>query len=381
MSDSATAERAGARTKPPFRADHVGSFLRPKVLLDARTQFRSGAIDAAALRRVEDEAIRGIVKFQEDLGLRGITDGEYRRTYFHIDFLTQLTGVETHGGIHVKFHGAKGEVDFEPPVMQVTGNVRHDKAIQRADFEFLRSVTTRTPKVTIPSPTMLHFRGGRNAISKDAYPDLEQFYTDVAAAYADELQTLGDAGCTYVQLDDTNLAYLCDEKMREGARQRGDDPNELPRRYARLINAAIGRRPKAMMVCVHLCRGNFKSAWAAEGGYEPGAEVLFNELAGDGYLLEYDDPRSGNFAPLRHVPKGKTVVLGLVSTKIGELESKDTLKRRIDEAAKFVPLEQLCLSPQCGFSSTVHGNEIAFESQAAKLRLVIDTARDVWGAV
>ena len=381
MSDSATAERVGARTKPPFRADHVGSFLRPKVLLDARAQFRNGATDAAALRRVEDEAIRGIVKFQEDLGLRGITDGEYRRTYFHIDFLTQLHGVETHGGIHVKFHSAKGEVDFEPPVMQVTGKVRHDKAIQRADFEFLRSVTTRTPKVTIPSPTMLHFRGGRNAISKDAYPDLEQFYADVAAAYADELQTLGDAGCTYVQFDDTNLAYLCDEKMREGARQRGDDPNELPRRYARLINAAIARRPKAMTVCVHLCRGNFKSAWAAEGGYEPVAEVLFNELAVDGYFLEYDDPRSGSFAPLRHVPKGKTVVLGLVSTKIGELESKDTLKRRIDEAAKFVPLEQLCLSPQCGFSSTVHGNEIAFESQAAKLRLVIDTARDVWGGV
>jgi len=381
MSDSATAERAGARTKPPFRADHVGSFLRPKVLLDARARFRSGAIDDAALRRAEDEAIRGIVKFQEDLGLRGISDGEYRRTYFHIDFLTQLHGVETHGGIHVKFHSAKGEVDFEPPVMQVTGKVRHDRAIQRADFEFLRSVTTRTPKVTIPSPTMLHFRGGRNAISKDAYPDLEQFYADVAAAYADELETLGDAGCTYVQFDDTNLAYLCDEKMRAGARRRGDDPNELPRRYARLINAAIARRPKAMTVCVHLCRGNFKSAWAAEGGYEPVAEVLFNELDVDGYFLEYDDPRSGNFAPLRHVPKGKTVVLGLVSTKIGELESKDTLKRRIDEAATFVPLDQLCLSPQCGFSSTVDGNEIAFESQAAKLRLVIDAARDVWGGV
>ena len=381
MSELATSQGTVARTKPPFRADHVGSFLRPKFLLDAREQFRTGAIDAAQLRRVEDDAIRRIVRFQEDLGLRGITDGEYRRTYFHIDFLTQLQGVETHGGIHVKFHSAKGEVDFEPPVMQVTGKVRHEKPIQRADFEFLRSVTSRTPKVTIPSPTMLHFRGGRNAISKDAYPDLEQFYADVAAGYADELQSLGDAGCTYVQFDDTNLAYLCDEKMREGARQRGDDPDELPRRYARLINAAIARRPKDMTVCVHLCRGNFKSAWAAEGGYEPVAEVLFNELAVDGYFLEYDDPRSGTFAPLRHVPKGKMVVLGLVSTKIGELESKDALKRRIDEAAKFVSLEQLCLSPQCGFSSTVHGNDIAVESQAAKLRLVIETARDVWGAV
>ena len=372
---------SSVRNKPPFRADHVGSFLRPRFLLDAREQFRSGAIDAAKLRAVEDEAIRGIVRFQEDLGLRGVTDGEYRRTYFHIDFLTQLQGVETKGGIHVKFHSAKGEVDFEPPVMHVTGKVGHARPIQLQDFEFLRSVTTRTPKVTIPSPTMLHFRGGREAISREAYPDLEQFYADVAAGYADELASLGKAGCTYVQFDDTNLAYLCDEKMREGARRRGDDPNELPRRYAKLINAAIARKPQDMTVCVHLCRGNFKSAWAAEGGYEPVAEVLFNELAVDGYFLEYDDPRSGDFSPLRHVPKGKTVVLGLVSTKVGQLESKDELKRRIDEAAKLVPLEQLCLSPQCGFSSTVHGNDIAMESQTAKLRLVVETARDVWGSV
>jgi len=381
MSEAAIVRQAGVRGTPPFRADHVGSFLRPKFLLDAREQFRTGAIDAARLRSVEDEAIRGIVAFQENLGLRGITDGEYRRTYFHIDFLTQLQGVETKGGIHVKFHSAKGEVDFEPPVMQVTGKVRHDKPIQRADFEFLRSVTSRTPKVSIPSPTMLHFRGGRNAISTEAYPDLDGFYADVAAGYADELQSLGDAGCRYVQFDDTNLAYLCDEKMREGARKRGDDPDELPRRYARLINAAIEHRPEGMTVCVHLCRGNFRSAWAAEGGYEPVAEVLFNELAVDGYFLEYDDPRSGDFAPLRHVPKGKTVVLGLVSTKVGELESTDALTRRIDDAARFVPMEQLCLSPQCGFSSTVHGNDIAVESQAAKLRLVIETAREVWGGV
>ena len=381
MTTAVASPSVAVRNVPPFRADHVGSFLRPKFLLDAREQFRTGTLSAAQLRSVEDEAIRGIVKFQEDLGLRGITDGEYRRTYFHIDFLTQLGGVETKGGIHVKFHSAKGDVDFEPPVMQVTGKVRHEKPIQLADFEFLRSVTTRTPKVTIPSPTMLHFRGGRGAISRDAYPDLEQFYADVAAGYADELQSLGAAGCTYLQFDDTNLAYLCDEKMREGARQRGDDPNELPRRYARLINAAIARKPKDMTVCIHLCRGNFKSAWAAEGGYEPVAEVLFNELAVDGYFLEYDDPRSGDFAPLRHVPKGKTVVLGLVSTKVGQLETKDDLKRRIDEAAKHVPLDQLCLSPQCGFSSTVHGNEIAVESQAAKLRLVIETAREVWGGV
>jgi len=375
------ATSAGARNTPPFRADHVGSFLRPKALLDAREQHKSGAINAAALRRVEDEAIRGIVKFQEDLGLRGVTDGEFRRTYFHIDFLTQLEGVETKGGIAVSFHSAEGNVDFAPPVMHVTGKVRHVKPIQRADFEFLKSVTTQTPKVTIPSPTMLHFRGGRNAISRDAYPDLEQFYTDVAAAYAAELQSLGAAGCTYVQLDDTNLAYLCDEKMREGARQRGDDPNELPRRYAKLINAAIAGRPAGMRICVHLCRGNFKSAWAAEGGYEPVAEVLFNELAVDGYFLEYDDARSGDFAPLRFVPKGKTVVLGLVSTKLDQLESADDIKRRIAEASEHMPLDQMCLSPQCGFSSTVHGNAIHVEAQAEKLRLVVATARDVWGAV
>jgi 5-methyltetrahydropteroyltriglutamate--homocysteine methyltransferase len=378
---TAAAPAIGARARPPFRADHVGSFLRPRFLLDAREQFRGGVIGAAELRKVEDEAIREVVRYQENLGLRGITDGEFRRTFFHTDFLTQLGGVETHGGIHVRFHSAKGEVDFEPPVMHVTGKIRHAKPIQRADFEFLKSATTRTPKVTIPSPTMLHFRGGRAAISSEAYPDLEQFYADVASAYADELQNLADAGCTYLQFDDTNLAYLCDEKMREGARQRGDDPDELPRRYAKLINNAIATRPAGMTACVHLCRGNFKSAWAAEGGYEPVAEVLFNELAVDGYFLEYDDPRSGDFAPLRHVPKGKVVVLGLVSTKVGVLESKDTLKRRIDEAAKYVPLEQLCLSPQCGFSSTVHGNDIAVASQTAKLELVIETAREVWGGV
>ena len=380
MAPIAVADAAGIRTVPPFRADHVGSFLRPPFLLEAREKFRTGALDAGELRAIEDQAIKHIVRFQEGLGLYGITDGEYRRTYFHIDFLTQLEGVETKGGIHVKFHSAKGDVDFEPPVMQVTSKVRHEKPIQRADFEYLRSVTSRTPKVTIPSPTMLHFRGGRNAISRDAYPDLAEFYADVAVAYADELQSLGDAGCTYVQFDDTNLAYLCDARMREGARQRGDDPNELPRRYARLINTAIAHRPKDMTVCVHLCRGNFKSAWAAEGGYEPVAEVLFNELAVDGYFLEYDDARSGDFAPLRHVPKGKIVVLGLVSTKVGQLESKDYLKRRIDEASRYVPIDQLCLSPQCGFSSTVHGNDIAVESQAAKLRLVVETAREVWGA-
>src|SRR5206468_10679556 len=258
-----------------------------------------------------------------------ITDGEFRRTYFHIDFLEQLEGVETKGGIAVSFHTAKGSVEFAPPVMKIAGRVRHVKPIQVADFEFLKSVTKRTPKVTIPSPTLLNFRGGREAISRDAYPDLETFYADVATAYRAEIAALAAAGCRYLQLDDTNLAYLCDPKMREGARSRGDDPDELPRRYARLINDAIAQRPAGMTVCTHLCRGNFKSAWVAEGGYDPVAEVLFNELQVDGYFLEYDDPRSGSFAPLRFLPKGKIVVLGLVTTKVGELESKDELQRRI----------------------------------------------------
>ena len=369
-----------ARTKPPFRADHVGSFLRPPELLDARERRRKGEVSREALRAVEDAAIRDIVRFQEDLGLTGITDGEFRRTYFHVDFLEQLAGVETKGGISLHFHSAKGDVDFAPPVMHVTGPVRHVKPIQVEDFRFLQSVTRKTPKVTIPSPTMLHFRGGREAISREAYPDLEVFFADVAAAYRAEIRALAEAGCRYLQLDDTNLAYLCDEKLREGARQRGDDPNDLPRRYARLINAAIADHPPGMTICVHLCRGNFKSAWVAEGGYEPVAEVLFNDLAVDGYFLEYDDARSGDFAPLRFVPRGKIVVLGLVTTKLDQLESKDMLKRKIDQAAKLVPLDQLCLSPQCGFSSTVHGNVIAREAQAAKLRLVVETAQEVWGA-
>ncbi|MGD2133160.1 MAG: 5-methyltetrahydropteroyltriglutamate--homocysteine S-methyltransferase [Maricaulaceae bacterium] len=367
--------------KPPFRADHVGSFLRPKELLDAREKFKAGEIDAAELRGVEDEAIRGVVKFQEDLGLKGITDGEFRRTYFHVDFLTQLDGVVEEGGIQVKFHRKDGELDYAPPVMKVKSKVRHAKPIQLADFEFLKSVTKQTPKVTIPSPTMLHFRGGRNAIDEAAYPDMDEFYADVAKAYADEIASLADAGCTYLQMDDTNLAYLCDPALRESARARGDDPDELPRMYARWINACIADKPDSMRVCVHLCRGNFRSSWAAEGGYEPVAEVLFNELAVDGYFLEYDDDRSGDFRPLRFVPADKTVVLGLVTTKLGELEDKDDVKRRINEAAEYMPLEQMALSPQCGFSSTVHGNELEVSQQADKLRLIIEIAQEVWGEI
>jgi 5-methyltetrahydropteroyltriglutamate--homocysteine methyltransferase len=367
-----------ARAAPPFRADHVGSFLRPKFLLDARERHQQGSLTAAQLRAVEDRAISEIVKFQEDVGLQSITDGEFRRTYFHIDFLDQLGGVKT--DIPVTIQKPDGTQELAPPVMRVIGKVQHVKDIQRADFEFLKSQTKRTPKVTIPSPTMLHFRGGRAGISREAYPELEPaFYDDVAQAYGDELRSLAAAGCTYVQMDDTNMAYLCDEKMREAARARGDDPNELPHRYAKFINKVVAHKPAGMTLAMHLCRGNFKSTHAAAGNYEPVAEALLQEMDLDAYFMEYDDDRSGDFRPLRFLPKGKTVVLGLVTTKFGALESKDDLKRRIDEAAKFAPLEQLALSPQCGFSSTVHGNDIAVEAQRAKLQLVVEVAREVWG--
>ena len=365
------------RQVPPFRADHVGSFLRPKYLIDARERKARGEITAAELREVEDRAITEVVKMQEDAGLQSITDGEFRRTYFHIDFLEQLGGVRT--DVPVTIRKADGTEELAPPVMRVIDRVRHVKDIQLADFRYLKSQTTRTPKVTIPSPTMLHFRGGRAGISKEHYPDLEQFYQDVADAYGAELRSLAAAGCTYVQMDDTNLAYLCDPNMREAARQRGDDPNELPHRYAGFINRVVAQKPAGMTLCTHLCRGNFKSTWAAAGGYEPVAEALLSEMKLDAYFLEYDDERSGDFRPLRFLPKDKIVVLGLVTTKVGTMESKDALKRRIDEAAKYVPLEQLALSPQCGFSSTVHGNAIAMDAQTAKLRLVVEVAREVWG--
>jgi 5-methyltetrahydropteroyltriglutamate--homocysteine methyltransferase len=368
-------------TQLPARYDHVGSFLRPKYLLQAREQKARDEITPAQLRKVEDQAITEIVKFQEDVGLKSITDGEFRRTYFHIDFLDQLGGVKT--DIPVTIQKPDGTQELAPPVMRVVDKVRHVRDIQRADFEYLKSQVAQgnTPKVSIPSPTMLHFRGGRAGISREAYPELDPaFYDDVAKAYGDELRSLAAAGATYVQMDDTNLAYLCDERMREAARQRGDDPNELPHRYAAFINKVVAQKPAGMLLAMHLCRGNFKSTHAAAGNYEPVAEALLREMALDAYFMEYDDERSGDFKPLRYLPKGKTVVLGLVTTKFGQLEDKDDLKRRIDAAARYAPLEQLALSPQCGFSSTVHGNDIAVEAQRAKLRLVVETAQEVWGA-
>ncbi|MDO9506945.1 MAG: 5-methyltetrahydropteroyltriglutamate--homocysteine S-methyltransferase [Hydrogenophaga sp.] len=374
-----------SRNHPPFRADHVGSFLRPAWLLEARDQFfKQKSITAEQLRLVEDRAITEIVKFQADVGLSSITDGEFRRTYFHIDFLEQLGGVRT--DIPVTIVRPDGTEELAPPVIRVIDKVRHAKNIQLADFQFLKAQVEAlgkpglTPKVTIPSPTMLHFRGGRAGISKEAYPELDPaFYDDVAKAYGEELQSLADAGCTYVQMDDTNMAYLCDERMREAARSRGDDPNELPHRYAQFINKVVAHKPAGMTLAMHLCRGNFKSTHAAAGNYEPVAEALLSEMKLDAFFLEYDDDRSGDFRPLRYLSKDKIVVLGLVTTKFGQLETKDDLKRRIEEAAKYAPLDQMCLSPQCGFSSTVHGNNIAMEDQRRKLALVVETAQEVWG--
>lgn len=364
---------------PPFRADHVGSFLRPAYLIEARARHARGEIDADELRRVEDRAIADIVRFQEEIGLKSISDGEFRRTYFHVDFLRRLGGVAS--GEPVAVQRADGKTDLAPPVITVIDKVRHVSDIQRADFEYLQSQLGpgSVGKVTIPSPTMLHFRGGRAGVSATHYPDLEEFYDDVARAYAEELTSLAAAGCRYVQLDDTNLAYLCDANMRAAASGRGDDPNELPHRYARFINKLAAQKPEGMVLAIHLCRGNFKSTHAASGGYEPVAEALLAEMNVDAYFLEYDDERSGDFRPLRFLPKGKLAVLGLVSSKFGALESKDDIKRRIDEAARYAPIEQLALSPQCGFASTVHGNDIAVAAQRDKLRLVLDTAREVWG--
>lgn len=371
-----------SRISPPYRADHVGSLLRPPELLEARGRFQRGEISAEELRAAEDDAIAKVVKSQESVGLQSVTDGEFRRTFFHLDFLQQVSGVTVSGSIAAN-PDAKPAVDgFTPPRLSVTGKLRHTKDIQVDDFLYLKSQTSSkaTPKVSIPSPTMVHFRGGRKAIDIESYPDMEEFFEDLAQVYRDEISALYAAGCRYIQMDDTNLAYLCDPKMRAGAVERGDDPDELPRTYAALINAVIDDRPDDLTIGVHLCRGNFRSTWFAEGGYEPVAEVLFNEMNVDAYFLEYDDERSGDFSPLRFVPGDKTVVLGLVTSKVGALEPKDVLIKRIHEAAEYMPMENMCLSPQCGFSSTVHGNELTEDEQWAKLALVVDTAREVWGA-
>lgn len=372
-------------TRPPFRADHVGSLLRPQELLQARERRQIGEMSAAALRQIEDRCIRDVVKMQEDIGLQSITDGEYRRTIWHADFLRQIDGVivkegvAAQSGVARKFQSGDEEIERTPTRFEIAGGLKRRQGIETDNFKYLASVTHRTPKVCIPSPTILHMRGGRDAIDRHAYPDMEGFYADLARVYREEIRALADLGCTYLQLDDPNLAYLCDEKMREGVRHIGEDPNQLPRTYARLINECIKDRPDNMTVCMHICRGNFRSAWAAEGGYDPVAEILFNEFKLDGFFLEYDSPRAGSFSPLRFVPGDKKIVLGLVTTKTGDLEKAEDIKRRIDEASRYVSLEQLALSPQCGFSSTVLGNNIAVEAELAKLSLVVSVAQEVWG--
>jgi len=367
-------------SRPPFRADHVGSLLRPPELLAAREQHRAGRLTLAELVAIEDEAVRTVVRQQEEIGLQAVTDGEFRRESWQVDFLKQIANVVVgRSAVQVSFHTDAGEIARLPSAFRVAGKLSRPRPILLDQFRFLRSVTHAVAKLTIPSPSLLHFRGGRAAIDAATYPDLADFYDDLARVYAQEIGDLAAAGCRYLQIDEVNLAYLCDPKFREQVRQLGENPEELPQTYARLINHALAARPADMVVCLHLCRGNFEGAWLAEGGYEPVAETLFGQIDVDGYFLEYDTARAGDFTPLRFVPRDKRVVLGLLSTKRAALESTEDLMRRIDEAARHVPLGQLCLSPQCGFASAGRGNQLTTEQQFAKLRRVVEVARRVWG--
>jgi 5-methyltetrahydropteroyltriglutamate--homocysteine methyltransferase len=369
------------KSGPPFRADHVGSLLRPQKLREARAAFERGALAREELTRIEDTAIRDAVQLQEEVGLQAATDGEFRRKEWHMDFLKRFANVRAvPSQIKLRFHTHDGETEVMPPSLRVEGKLGRPHPIFVDHFKFLKATTRVTAKQTLPSPTILHFRGGRAAIDKTAYPEMDAFFADLARVYREEIADLAAAGCRYLQIDETNFAYLCDPVFREQVRTNiGEDPDTLPRVYARLLNDAIADRPADMVVAMHLCRGNNQSAWLAEGGYEPVAETLFNEVAVDGFFLEYDSPRAGDFSPLRFMPKGKRVVLGLVTTKLPELEAKDDLKRRIDEAARHLPLDQLALSPQCGFSSTIEGNKVTVDDEIAKLRLIVEVAREVWG--
>src|ERR671916_3184219 len=368
---------------PPFRADHVGSLLRPQRLLDARARFAAGRVDDAGLRTVEDEAIADVVRMQGDVGLRTATDGEFRRASWHMDFIYAIDGITKVTGedIVVHFKNADGTIDFTPAGLHVDGPLSIDQPIFGADFAYLQNqvAATQTAKLTIPSPSMVHYRGGAAAIDPAVYPDEDAFWDALSAAYRQQVQGIAAQGCRYLQLDDTSLAYLNDPAQRAELAEQGRDAEHQHERYIRQINAALTGRPEGLTVTTHMCRGNFRSSWVAEGGYDFVAEALFSGLEVDGFFLEYDDARSGGFEPLRFVPEGKVVVLGLVTTKRGELEDKDVLKRRIEEATQFVDLDQLCLSPQCGFSSTVEGNALTVEQEIDKLRLVVETAAEVWG--
>ena len=364
------------RTTPPFRADHVGSLLRPQALRDARAKRAHGEISAEELKSLEDRSIRDVIAKQESIGLRGVTDGEFRREFWHLDFLGGLDGVESFAADHgIRFQGG----ETKPIGLRVTGKIGFSKHPMLEHFRFVKDNTKATPKMTIPSPSVLHFRGGRKAVPESIYPAMDEFFRDLGLAYRKAVRAFADIGCRYLQLDETNLAYLCDPEQRRMLSERGDDPEKLPRIYADMINTAISDRPSDMTITMHLCRGNFKSLWIAQGGYEPVAEILFNEIKVNGYFMEYDTERAGGFEPLRFVPKSKTVVLGLVTSKSGALESKDNLKRRLSDAARYLDLDQLCLSPQCGFASTEEGNVLTENEQWAKLSLIVETANEVWG--
>lgn len=366
--------------RPPFRADHVGSLLRPQYLKEAREQAERGKITAAQLRAHEDGAIREVVKLQEEVGLQGITDGEFRRAFWHVDFLSGFDGIEwTHGDYAVSFKGADGKVASTSSMLKVKGKVRRSKPIMVDHFAFLQSVTQRTAKFCIPSPTYMHMRGGRKVVDKQAYPDMKEFWADVVTAYRAEIADLRAAGCTYLQLDDVSFATMCDPSIQSQIAQDGEDPSSLAALYCDIVSAITKGRDPGHAVTMHTCRGNSQSMWMAEGGYDPVAEVLFNQADVDGFFLEFDTERAGGFEPLRFVPKGKKIVLGLVSSKTPELETKDDLKRRIEAAAKFVPLEDLCLSPQCGFASSHHGNKVTEDVERRKLALVVEVANEVWG--
>jgi 5-methyltetrahydropteroyltriglutamate--homocysteine methyltransferase len=366
-----------SRKAPPFRADHVGSLLRTAPLKDARARRERGEITPEQLKEVEDREILGVIKRQEEVGLKSVTDGEFRRAFWNYDFLGELDGAEAYlGERKIKFEG----VNPKPMMMRVVGPLGSFSGHPMLEhFKFLKEHTRATPKMTIPSPSSMHFRYGRDAVPQSIYPDMRDFYRDLGATYRQAVRAFADAGCRYLQLDEVNFTYLCDPKLREQVANRGDDPDKLPLVYADMINAAISDIPADMAITMHLCRGNFQSTFVASGGYEPVAEILFNKINVHGYFMEYDSERAGGFEPLRFVPKGKTVVLGLVTSKSGKLESKDELKRRIDQAAKFIPLEQLCLSPQCGFASTEEGNILAEDEQWAKLRMIVELAEEVWG--
>ncbi len=371
--------RNATSKKFPFRADQVGSLLRPGKLKAARDQAARNEITPQQLHAIEDACIREAIALQESTGLQAITDGEFRRAFWHVDFLTGFDGIVwTHGDYAVSFKGDDGRTAHMSSMLVVNSKVRRSKPIMVDDFKFLKSATSRTAKFCIPSPTYLHMRGGRKVIDRTAYPDIEEFWADIVRAYREETADIAKAGCGYLQLDDVSFATLCDSGVQDQVKKDGEDPIALANLYADIVNA-ITRDRGDMAITMHTCRGNAMSMWMADGGYEPVAEIIFGKVDVDGFFLEYDTGRAGGFEPLRFVPKSKKIVLGLVSSKVPELESKDALKRRIDEAAKFIPLDNLCISPQCGFASTHHGNKVTEDIERRKLALCVEVASEVWG--